>query len=197
MCFRCRQPCSLSSCSPGFNRPLQWRNLYLFSYPILFLILPSFLGGLRIPARGTLGLMVLSTLVTAFSEEAIYRGVVLHALLATGVMRAVFATSLLFGLLHISKVILGASLLEVLPITVAATTARIGYAALRLRTGSIWPIILFRFAFNLVSNITTPETIPSLIAFLSIAVSVGFLAYGLFLLREGWMPITQQRFRRP
>jgi membrane protease YdiL (CAAX protease family) len=169
----------------GFTRP---RDLRVFWCPVLFLIVAPMLGGIYLPPVEELVVLALGVAVTAFSEEVIFRGVVWRALLPTGVMGTVFLTALLFGTLHLAKIAIGGSLEEVLPILVATTLGGVGYAALRLRTDSIWPIMLFHAAFNFTNGITKPETVPGLIPLLTFAVTLGFLGYGLFLLRDSWLP---------
>ena len=165
----------------GFRQP---RDLHLVLVPVVFLILAPMLGGVELPQPAAVGSLVLGVAITAWSEEVLFRGIAWHALLPTGLPRAVALTSVLFGSLHLARVALGGSLEDVLPMAIATTLGGIGYAALRHRTGSIWPVIAFHAAFNLTGDITHPERVPGLILFLSVAVTLGLAAYGLLLLRR-------------
>ncbi len=168
----------------GFNRPSRWRNLHLLWFPLLVSAF-VLLGGVKPLGVAAIAGIALSVLVTAFSEEALFRGVVWRALLPTGVMRTAIITAVLFGMIHFAKpIVFGGSVGSAIPLVIFTICGGFTYSALRYRTASIWPPILFHFTFNFVSNISTPESVPYLILMLSIAGTVGFLAYGLFLLHN-------------
>jgi hypothetical protein len=78
----------------GFNRPSRSRNLHLLLLPFLFVTL-TLLGGIRFPGGpAVLVAMLLAALLTAFSEELLYRGLIWRAPLPTGLMRTVVALRL-------------------------------------------------------------------------------------------------------
>ena len=167
----------------GFNRPSQWRNLHLLSLPLLVGAL-AFLGGVELVGPALLLPALLGLLVTVFSEEVVYRGILWRALAPTGVVRAVVTTLLLSGVLNL--VALGSSRPwpEAVYLTILVTCAGFTYGALRWRTASIWPVMLLHFVLSAIGEISTPETVPYLVTLLIFALTLGFVGYGLFLLRD-------------
>jgi uncharacterized protein len=162
----------------GLNGPSSWRELRLLWLPTLLLFLPL-LGGMRSLDAPTLGTLLVGYLATGFAEEAVYRGLVLGLLRPTGIWRAVVISSLLFGLAHLSNIVLrdGSPAITVAQ-AVGSATGGVGLAALRLRTNTIWPLILLHafsdFFFQL-GNLPVP--------LVDAAHDVILLAYGIYLLR--------------
>jgi membrane protease YdiL (CAAX protease family) len=155
----------------GFQRP---RNLHLFALPVLALIGAPLLGRVDLSSSSALATLPIGVLITAWSEEVLFRGILWRALLPIGLWRTVAITAVLFGSLHFAKLAIGGSIEDVLPIVIATTLGGVGYSALRYRTASLWPIMAFHAAFNFTSDITHPEVVPGLVLFLSVAVWVGF-----------------------
>lgn len=79
-------------------------------------------------------------------EELLFRGVVLHAMLARGRLRAVVGSSLLFGLTHLSPELSGEENLLLL-LSTAVTGAVLAWAV--LRTGRLGPSMVAHACFNL------------------------------------------------
>ena len=96
-------------------------------------------GGVSIPAGGTLAILVAGYALTGFAEEAFARGVPLRVLAPRGALGAVLAYSLLFGVMHLSNVLFRSSPALVAAQAVGAACFGVGYAALRLRTNTLWP----------------------------------------------------------
>ena len=167
----------------GFNRPSRWRNLHLLWFPLLVGVL-TFSGGVQVSGPVLLVSVLFGALVTAFAEEALYRGVIWRALVPIGLMQAVFMTSLLYGALYFGVSMLASPWPEAILLTVPATCAALMYSALRWRTASIWPVILVHAVSDFASDISMPGTVPYLILLLTIASTLGFAGYGLFLLRN-------------
>ncbi|MBM7662892.1 membrane protease YdiL (CAAX protease family) [Bacillus mesophilus] len=83
------------------------------------------------------------SLINAFFEEVIWRGIMLSALkefVSTGY--AIFVTSIGFGLLHLA---IGFSL----PLSLLISVAGIIYAVITLKTNSIYPSIVFHIVVNI------------------------------------------------
>ena len=102
---------------------------------------------------------------TALVEEAMYRGVVLLAMIAAwgdtkkGIVKAILLSSILFGMLHLLNAIanpFGMVLFQ----AVIVSLPGILYAALFLRTGSLWPAIIIHWLTNasLNAKIATMES---------------------------------------
>jgi membrane protease YdiL (CAAX protease family) len=162
----------------GFTAPSQWRELRLYWLPVVLLLVP-FVGGVRMPPLSAIGLLVVAYAATAVFEEGLWRGVMLGLLRPIGVWRAVLISSLLFGLGHLSNTALrGVSFLIVLQAFGAAIQG-IGFAALRLRTNTIWPLIVIHALHDLFLQMSTLP-IPLLEAFIETAICI----YGIVLLRR-------------
>jgi hypothetical protein len=61
------------------------------------------------------------------------------------------------------------------------------YAALRWRTASVWPAVLVHAVFSFSGQISTPRAVPYLILLLAVGKTLGFVGYGLFLLRNAYV----------
>ena len=124
-------------------------------------------------------IVVVAYAATAVFEEGMWRGVMLGLLRPTGVWRAVLISSLLFGLGHLGNTALrGISFLIVLQAFGAAIQG-IGFAALRLRTNTIWPLIIIHGLHDLSLQMSTLP-IPLLEAPMETALCI----YGIVLLRH-------------
>jgi membrane protease YdiL (CAAX protease family) len=178
----------------GFNGPSQWRSLHLLWLPSL-LALFYLLSLLVTPVTGLITVLLALTysLLTGLSEEGNFRGVVLQALLPYGPRRGAALSGLFFGLIHLNNLfILGPNPI-VLSQVIGAFFLGFGFAACRLRTNTIWPLIIFHMLYNLPSEIgifNAPNaqafhlTLTPFTAAIAFIVPTLFLAgYGLFLLR--------------
>ena len=100
------------------------------------------------------------------------------------VLRAVVVTSLLSGVVAFGMLTLARPWPEALLLAALTVCGGFTYAALRWRTASVQPTIGAHLAFALPFSISTPDTVPYLLPLLALACTVGFVAYGLFLLRN-------------
>jgi uncharacterized protein len=170
----------------GYTRFIRLPDLPLFLLPVIVALL-SLSGGIVVTAPAWIVGFALFSLLIGFTEETFFRGLMLTGLLPRGVYRAVFISSIIFAALHLLNVLTGLwNPLFTLADTVAAFGIGITFAALRVRTGSIWPLIgihaLIDFCALLAlgSLDVTAQSPESLV----ISVFVGMLltGYGLFLL---------------
>jgi membrane protease YdiL (CAAX protease family) len=100
----------------------------------------------------TLGTII--SCISAFGEELGWRGYMLTRLIASGVARPVFVSALIWGLWHVPLIVSGqyasgsnpwlSTLLFVIGIFPSAYLV----AYLRLRSGSVWPAVIFHGAWN-------------------------------------------------
>ena len=106
------------------------------------LLAAPFVAGVRPLALDAIGLLLVAYMATAVFEEGLWRGVMIGLLRPSGVWRAVLISSLLFGLGHLGN----SALRGLSPIIAAqafgAGVQGVGFAALRLRTNTIWPLIV-------------------------------------------------------
>ena len=136
---------------------------------------------------------VFGVATVAFGEEGVFRGVVLRVLLARGLRPALFGSAVLFGLMHLVNLANGSH-----PITVGAQVLMtvgvgIGFGAVVLATGTIWPVIVVHFLMDLANAVQaaaptedTGVATPELLANGAVNVALGALAagYGLWLVRR-------------
>jgi membrane protease YdiL (CAAX protease family) len=125
----------------GFRLPSRPHFLWLFIIPCLPVFSNAF-SGIGYPGLAQLLLFFALALVVGFVEEAYFRGMILHALAPRGPWQAVIVSSILFGIGHLFNLAGGASLEATLFQIVYALAIGLMYAALRLRTQTLLPLIL-------------------------------------------------------
>ena len=165
----------------GFNRPSRWRDLRLLLPPLLVGAL-ALSGGFRLGSAPFLAATLFGVLVVAFAEEALYRGIAWRVLSPTGLLRAAAGTALLSGVLRFGGTLLSGPWPEAAQASVLAICGGFTYAALRWRTGSIWPVVLLHSALGCAYALYSPGAL----LFLAVLLldTFGFVLYGLFLLRK-------------
>jgi membrane protease YdiL (CAAX protease family) len=156
------------------------------------LILPAavavapLVGGVHLPGAGMLAVFVFGYAVTGFFEEALFRGLILGVLRPAGVWPAVWISSALFAAAHLPNMLFGQAPAITLAQAVGTFCFGIGYAVVRLRTGSVWPLMGLHFLTDLCLRI---DALPVGAHW---AVMVGgdtvLLVYGLILLRHAARP---------
>jgi membrane protease YdiL (CAAX protease family) len=90
----------------------------------------------------------LSTATVAFGEEAMFRGVVLRLLLRRGIAAAVVGSSAAFALMHLVNLAGGGHPVEVGAQVLMTFGMGIGFAAVALVTGTIWPLVVVHLALD-------------------------------------------------
>lgn len=128
--------------------------------------------------------------LSGFVEEILFRGLILHALLPTGIWRAALLSAALFGGMHMLNALSFPSPAYALLQVGYAAAIGFTYAALVIRTGAIWPLILAHFLTNFAGFLAVggagsdgPVAVREF-AFAA-AYIILFGAYGVFLLRVG------------
>lgn len=162
----------------GFNRPAAWRNSGLLWLPAVIACVLPFVLGFRPDELGSLGLFVAAYLLVGLREEALWRGVVLRILRPLGPMPAVLLMAALFGLAHLSNLAVRGNPAIVLSQVVGAFCFGVGMGALRLRTNSVWFLVLLHAVSDLTLHYTYVPAIP-----LEVVRDTILLVYGLYLLR--------------
>jgi membrane protease YdiL (CAAX protease family) len=165
----------------GFNRPSRWRNLRLLWFPLVVSAL-ALSGGIFVSGPAPLISALLVVLVATVGEEILFRGVVWRALAPNGPVQAMVFSSILSGALVLGRTGTDGPWPEAVRLTVLALCGGFTYAALRWRTTSIWPVVLVHTAFAFSAKIATLGTITY--PLLMLLGTLGFIAYGLYLLRD-------------
>ncbi len=132
----------------GFNRPHSLLRVMWF--PSLYLV---FFAGVialfGLPPLSAVFFVGVNTLLVGISEEVMFRGVLFRAFdKAISLWPAILITSVLFGAVHILNVFITGDLVPALMQAVAATMSGIVFMAILLRTGSIWPAIVYHFLWD-------------------------------------------------
>lgn len=101
------------------------------------------------PAGPTVFFILVNTLLVGFSEELMFRGVLLQAFRhILPIWPAVLLTSVGFGAIHSLNVFTTGDLTQALVQSCAAFLSGLIFVALRLRTGSLWPSIIVHASWD-------------------------------------------------
>ncbi|MGL5852921.1 MAG: lysostaphin resistance A-like protein, partial [Phycicoccus sp.] len=179
----------------GFTWAGTARHLHLLWVPVLTLVLIV----LVTPAADTvdgrwLAVSVPKNMLTGYVEEAVVRGVILFILLRAwrdrsfGALRAVVVSSLLFGLVHFNNLIGGGNLAPTSSQVIYATFMGIGFAAVLVRTNTIWPLVVIHGLINTVTADVAPSesvtTANDSFLLGAVLLTVPLLVHGLVLVRR-------------
>lgn len=165
----------------AYNVPDLW-------VPLLLIFAPMMVFGTIVNEPRVMIIILVLMFFTALGEEALSRGVFVQALLPLGKWYVVLVPSVLFGLGHISQFLfLGMPLaVNLLQITYNIAYGMM-YAALRLRVGSLWPLIMLHMVGNtlaVVAGIFGPNAIHEAPIGVLAVIGVVEIAYTIYLLRK-------------
>lgn len=164
----------------GFARP---RSLTVVVFPAATVVV-GYLGPWRHQPWATTGLAVVLVCLVAFGEETAFRGVLLTMLRRSrGVGASVVISSALFGLTHLVNLALGAALPGVLLQVLFAGLGGAGFAALRLRTGSLWPPIVLHACYDLTFRVVELRPGTALANTVYLLHGVGWATFAVMVLR--------------
>lgn len=154
------------------------RAVSLLILPALLTLLP-FAGGFALPGGGLLAVLLLGEALTGFAEELVFRGFMLDWLAPRGTRAAAAISAVLFGATHLPNILIRHQVGPILGQAVGAACFGFAYAALRHRTGSLWPLMVLHFATDLFLRLGGLPVIP-----VAVAQDVVLLGYGLWLFRD-------------
>ena len=183
----------------GFNTPSHWKQLHLLWFPALVALFDlGPLAQMHAPTVGLLLLAALYALLTGLNEEGQMRGFVLTSLEPLGPLRAAAASAVLFGLVHLNNLLLGGNVGLVALQVPSAALFGFGYAAVRFRTGTIWPLLVVHALTDMATDLFllsptgsaafaggTGTFSPVVLAVVLLTPALLLSLYGLFLLRPG------------
>jgi uncharacterized protein len=164
----------------GFNASSQWRQLALYLLPAAIIILPPFLGGLKPLNGSTLLYLTFGYLLTGFTEESLNRGIQLRVLEPAGRKKAVIISAILFGLTHLTNVMVRANPAIVMAQAMGSFCDGFAFAVLRFRTNTIWFLIALHAVHDLLLQWRQIPAIP-----LDVAQVTLLLIYGIYLMQGG------------
>lgn len=128
-----------------FVVPKPMSSLRIMWLPALYIL--SFLGLaalIGLPPLGLTLMILLSTIFVGLSEEMMFRGILFQALRTrVNLWPAMIWTSVLFGSVHILNALTTGELLNAMLQAFTATLSGFAFMAILVRTGSIWPAIIY------------------------------------------------------
>ena len=166
----------------GLCAPQPWKSTWLVWPPLLYallMLLLAWAGGW--PQPRVLLIVACNAALVAVSEELMFRAILLQGMLDRyAVWPAVLMSSALFGLAtgDVSGALWQA---------VAATLQGVGYAAIRLRTRSVWPMVLVHGLWDyalVTATLPHPaEDGASILPYIALLAVLPLCLYGVYLLR--------------
>jgi uncharacterized protein len=151
---------SLKSIAPG-----EWKSFT----PLLLVLGIISLKGFQEISVSEILFFIFFTLLVAFVEESIYRGLILKTLLPKGIRAAVITSSLLFSITHVLNALSGQDLTQTLLQLIYALLIGCVLALLMVKNDNIIPLILFHFVHNLIQFVGNDNT-------------TGYIGYDIFIL---------------
>ncbi|MFS0874267.1 CPBP family intramembrane glutamic endopeptidase [Paenibacillus xylanilyticus] len=127
--------------------PVQHARYYI---PLLLVLGTIALKGFTELTLTKVIFFVFFTLLVAFVEETVYRGLIFKTLLRRSAMAAVVTSSILFSVTHMLNALSGQSVADTMLQLVYALLLGAVLALLMLKNGNIIPLILFHFIHNLI-----------------------------------------------
>ena len=169
----------------GFRSPNQPRDLWYFVLPLLPAVI-NLIIGLEVSSLVRLAEFFVITLLIGFAEETIFRGLMLNTLKAHGFWRAAIITALLFGLSHALNGLAGKSMAETAAQIFYAVAFGFAFAALVLKKGILWPLVIVHFLIDFASFLQRPDfTISTEWNVLLVAgLALIFTVYGVFVMLQ-------------
>lgn len=161
----------------GFNAPRQWREPMLLVLPAALTLLPL-VAGLQPLDGGALGFLALGYLLTGLAEETMFRGIIPKLLAGRKAWEIAAIASLLFGLAHLGNILIRGNPAVIFAQAVGAACFGFGYMAVRMRTGTIVPLIATHMLTDLFLHMGNLPLIP-----VAVVQDVILLGYGIWLLR--------------
>lgn len=108
------------------------------------------LEGPRVMGGTTIALLIVTTLLVAFGEEVLFRGILLRGAIAQlSLPLAMMISTLLFGLFHYVNAIAGQDIANTSEQVLFAVLVGFFLAPIALRLGTLWPLILWHWLWNI------------------------------------------------
>jgi len=176
----------------GFHRFKVLPTLKLMWLPMIYIA--AFAGiaiALGLPAGRNLALIMLNTGFVGLSEELMFRGILFSGLRSRlGLQSSIWICCILFGAIHVLNAFQTGMIEAAMLQAVAAFMTGTLFLALRMRTGSLFPVIVLHAVWDclplLIATHVAPPTagqpLPAM-AYLAPLFVLPNLLYGLYLLR--------------
>jgi membrane protease YdiL (CAAX protease family) len=131
-----------------FTRPHSLLRVMWFPaiYLVLFATGVAFLGP---PPLSVVLFVAINTLMVGASEEIMFRGVLFRAFdKVMTIWPAIILTSVLFGAVHTLNAFITGEIVPAMMQSIAAGMSGLVFMAILIRTGSIWPAIIYHFLWD-------------------------------------------------
>jgi membrane protease YdiL (CAAX protease family) len=182
----------------GFRAPTRLRDLRLYWLP-LFPVLPAVpaaIIGISAMRPGDIIYFLVLACLIGFVEEVFFRGVMLQALAPTGLWKAAILSAVVFGAMHLLNLLFGADLAATLLQSAYAAALGFGFAAVTLRTGILWPLIVIHALIDFTGFVASDGTVVTNVTSIDILIYalyiVVFTAYGIFMMRSVIRRVQEQ-----
>jgi membrane protease YdiL (CAAX protease family) len=169
----------------GFVAPRRRGDLLYFLVPFIPMVI-NLIPGVEVTSLLFVSQAFAITLLVGFAEESIFRGLMLNALKPRGLWKAAIITAVLFGLTHAMNAITGKDMLSIVMQICYAAAIGFAYAALVLKKGNLWLLVLAHILIDFVNFIQKPGFTlssfwqSSIIGFLTII----FTGYGIYIMQQ-------------
>ena len=125
-----------------------------------------------------------------FVEEVFFRGLILRAIAPLGLWRAATISSVIFGVAHSLNILSGSNPVSTLLQIGYALAIGFAFAAVTLRTGVIWPLVIIHALIDFAGFIAAGKTDASTTVstssiMMSVIYIVTFTVYGVFMMQSG------------
>ena len=171
--------------------------LRIMWFPVIYLILYAGLViYVGLPPFDFVFFVAINTLLVGVSEEIMFRGILFRAFEPVmSIWPAIILTSCLFGAMHTLNVLITGELSAALLQSIAAGMSGVVFVAIVIRTGSIWPAIIYHFLWDCliflaagVAHKSAPavsaEESGTMFMYVPIVLNLPNLIFALFLLRK-------------
>jgi membrane protease YdiL (CAAX protease family) len=135
-------------------------------------------AGLRPIDPDTYLVLIAGYALTGFAEETMFRGLLVKLLEQRRPIAIAAITALLFGLVHLGNIVIRGEVAVILAQALGATAFGFGFAALRLSTNAILPLVVIHAVDDLVLQMSALPLIPT-----AVVQDILLFAIGLWLLR--------------
>lgn len=163
-------------------------RLYWFALFPLLPALPAAVVGIAGMRLSDVAYFLTLACLVGFAEEVFFRGLLLRALAPSGLWRAAILSSVVFGAMHMLNLLSGADMAATLLQTVYSAAFGFGFAAVTLRTGVLWPVIMIHALIDFAGFAAADGTVMSNVTsadVLTYTVYIAmFTAYGVFMMRS-------------
>ena len=136
----------------GFVAIRSWRALIPYTplalVILLIVTLMVIIPGSRVRAPELILWGALSFLAGGFAEEGLFRGVVLRAFRARGMLKAALLSATAFSLVHLANLLVGQNVGATAVQLLRAFLLGFAFAAPLAYTRNIWPLVILHAAIN-------------------------------------------------